>query len=380
MRPHNAALAMMLCVMLLCGCQTLSRPDFTIQDLASVSPETRLDTQNPADVQRYAVAVRAAAAAPADGTFDLLALSGGGSDGAYGVGVLVGWSQHGDRPQFDVVTGVSTGALMAPFAFIGQDGDALLKRAFTDGRIERVLQPRWAMSLFGPGLFRQQPLRALVAASVTTELLAAVAEQHRGGRRLYVATTSLDTQGQVIWDMGALAASGDPDTAERFIDILTASASIPGVFPPVFIEMRNGGTIVRELHVDGRTTLNFFLVPEALMTDGSLNLPLSTDGTAGRIWIIINGRPETRFRVTPYGSVDVASRGLDSMMKASTRMNVIASRQFAQLNNMALSVAMAPPTGLETSLDFDRARMLALFQSGEAAALAGAQWVESAPR
>ena len=376
MRSGAATLATMLCVMLLGGCQTLSRPDFTIQDLAYVSPEIRLDTQNPSDVERYAVAVRAAAASPADGTFDLLALSGGGSDGAYGVGLLVGWSERGDRPQFDVVTGVSTGALMAPFAFIGQAGDPLLQQAFTDGRIERVLEPRWAMSLFGPGLFRQRPLRALVAASVTPDLLAAVAEQHRQGRRLYVATTSLDTQGQVIWDMGALAGSADPGTIDRFIDILTASASIPGVFPPVFVEMRRGETVVRELHVDGRATLNFFLAPESLMTDGGLNLPQAPNGGAGRVWIIINGRPETRFRVTPFGGVDVASRGLDSMMKASTRMNVIASRQFALLNDMTLAVAMAPATGLETSLDFDRARLQALFAAGHAAALEGTQWAD----
>jgi predicted acylesterase/phospholipase RssA len=214
---------------------------------------------------------------------------------------------------------------------------------------------------------------------VTPDLLAAVAVEHRRGRRLFVATTSLDTQAQVIWDMGALATSGDPGTLDRFIDILTASASIPGVFPPVFIEMRRGDLVVRELHADGRTTANFFLVPEQLMA-GRLDLPRSAEGTSGRLWIIINGRPETRFRVTPFGGVDVASRGLDSMMKASTRMNVIASRQFALLNDMAVAVAMAPPTGLETSLDFDRARMRALFEAGHTAALADAQWVAGGQR
>jgi hypothetical protein len=356
---------------IVCGCQTLDRPAFTYEQLAAASPEIRMDFVGPGDRDRYVAAMDAALAATRDGAFDLLALSGGGADGAYGAGVLVGWTARGDRPTFEVVTGVSTGALMAPFAFIGASGDAELTRAFTDGRSENLLEARWAMALVGPGVFRQRPLRALVAASITPDLLDRVARAHAEGRRLYVATTSLDTQGQVIWDMGALAASGDPKALDRFIDILTASASIPGVFPPVFIDVGAGEGRIRELHADGRTTANFFIAPERLMLDPGL-LPDNASGPPRRLWIGINGRPEARFSPATFSGVGVAGRGLDAMMKASTRMNLVAAAQFARIHALDLRVTMAP--GGENSLGFDRARMSSLFEQGRSRAAAGEAW------
>ncbi|CAN5403959.1 patatin family protein [soil metagenome] len=368
---RNAIAAICLSAMALAGCQTLDRPVFTYAQLASASPDIRMDFVGGDDRDRYVAAMDGAVAAARDGTFDLLALSGGGADGAYGAGVLVGWSEHGDRPMFEVVTGVSTGALMAPFAFIGPQGDAELTQAFTDGRSDNLLEARWAMALVGPGVFRQRPLRALVAASIDQSLLDRVAQGHREGRRFYVATTSLDTQGQVIWDMGALAASGDPGALDLFIDILTASASIPGVFPPVFIDIGSGSDRVRELHADGRTTANFFVAPERLMLDPRL-LVAQGEGPPRRLWIGINGRPEARFSPATFSGVGVAGRGLDTMMKASTRMNLVASAQFARIHAMDLRVTMAP--GGENSLSFDRARMRDLFEQGRSGAASGSAW------
>ncbi|ADL00320.1 patatin-like phospholipase family protein [Brevundimonas subvibrioides] len=363
------AIAGLIGALLAGGCQTVSRAAFTYDDIATASPDIRLDFHGPTDRERYVAGTNAAVLAARDGHFDLLALSGGGAVGAYGAGLLVGWTRRGDRPVFEVVTGVSTGAMIAPFAFIGSDGDAALQAAFTDGRSDRLLQARWAMSLVGPGLFRQRPLRDLVAASVTDDLLARVAEGHRAGRRLYVATTSLDTQGQVVWDMGALAASDRPNRREVFIDILTASASIPGVFPPVFVALEDDGHVVRELHADGRTTANFFIAPERLMLDPAL----LANGSDGRIWIAINGRPDARFSVASYSGVGVASRGLDTMMKASTRMSLVAADQFARLRGLSLSVAMAP-VGSDNNLRFDKLWMQGLFDQGLQAGLGGEAW------
>lgn len=359
----------LMCALLAGGCQTVTRTAFTYDDIAAASPDIRLDFQRPADRNRYVAETNAAALGARDGHFDLLALSGGGAVGAYGAGLLVGWTQRDDRPEFEVVTGVSTGAMIAPFAFIGSEGDAELQAAFTDGRSDRLLQARWAMSLVGPGLFRQRPLRDLVAASVTDDLLDRVAAGHRAGRRLYVATTSLDTQGQVVWDMGALAASDRPDRREVFIDILTASASIPGVFPPVFVSLERDGRTVRELHADGRTTANFFIAPERLMLDPRL----LADARGGRIWIAINGRPDARFSVASYSGVGVAGRGLDAMMKASTRMGLIAATQFAELRGLSLSIAMAP-VGSDNNLRFDQVWMQGLFDQGQAAGRSDAAW------
>jgi len=368
---YGLGIICLFCAALVSGCQTLDRPAFTYEQLAEASPEIRMDFVGTGDRDRYFQAMQGAVAATRDGTFDLLALSGGGADGAYGAGVLVGWGQHGDRPTFEVVTGVSTGALMAPFVFIGAGGDAELTLAFTDGRSDRLLEARWAMALVGPGVFRQRPLRALVAASIDQPLLDRVAQGHREGRRLYVATTSLDIKGQVIWDMGALAASEDPGALDLFIDILTASASIPGVFPPMFIDLNRDGRRVRELHADGRTTANFFIVPERMMLDPGL-LPETTAGPPRRLWIGINGRPEAAFSPANYSGMGVAGRGLDAMMKASTRMALIAAAQFAQGHDLDLNVAMAP--GGENSLGFDRARMEALFETGRQRAAEGRAW------
>jgi hypothetical protein len=370
----RAEFAAVLVAIALAGCQSLSRTAFSVEDIGAASPVIRLDRTSDA---RFGEALQAAAAGPADGAFDLLALSGGGAEGAYGAGLLTGWGERGDRPVFEVVTGVSTGALMAPFVFIGPAGDAQLKAAFTDGRSSRVLSPRWLMALHGPGVFRQKPLRDLVASAVTPEVIAGVAQGHRGGRRLYVATTSLDTQDQVIWDMGALAASDRPDARERFIDILVASSSIPGVFPPVFIDLERDGRRVRELHADGRTTANFFVAPEGLMMASDLFGP--EDAGPRRLWVILNGRPEPVFSVAPYQPLSVAGRGLDAMMKASTRMNLIASRRFAEANAMGFGLAMAPAGAVETSLDFSPEHMQALFDAGRAQGLSGEAWSAGAP-
>lgn len=356
---------------LLTGCQTITRMPFTYSELAAASPDLRMDFIGGADAARFRTGMAGAERSVRDGAFDLLALSGGGADGAYGAGLLVGWSERGDRPVFEVVTGVSTGALMAPFAFIGPSGDAELSQAFTDGRSDHLLEARWAMAISGPGLFRQRPLRALIASSITAEVLNQVAAGHRQGRRLYVATTSLDTQGQVVWDMGAVAETGSRDL---FINILTASASIPGVFPPVFIDVQRNDRMVRELHVDGRTTSNFFVTPERMMLDEALFDPV--DGsTPRRLWIAINGRPEPSFSVASVSGLGVAGRGLDTMMKASTRMNLVATAQFARLNEFQLSVSMAPSGAGENSLGFSRARMVSLFAEGRAAQRRGSAWV-----
>jgi len=332
------------CALTLAGCQTVDRPDFTLAELRAASPPIRHDVDSLEDRDRFLAEVRAAGAAPTDGTFDLLALSSGGANGAYGAGVLVGWSRHGARPEFEVVTGVSIGALIAPFAFIGPDGDAALRAAFTDGRSDNLMQPRWAMALFGPGLFRTRPLRELVAKAVDDDLLRRVAEGHRRGRRLYVATTSLDTRGQVIWDMGALAASDRPDSRDRFIDILTAAASVPGAFAPVFIDLENGGRRVRELHVDGRATANFFIAPV--------------------------------LGCSSYGGMAGGGRSLEARLNASTRTSLIAAAQFARLNSLTFQVTTAGEAGKDQSLAFDQAHMIQLFELGERRAVQGRLWAE----
>ncbi|RZJ77075.1 MAG: phospholipase, partial [Brevundimonas sp.] len=303
------------------GCAAGQRPAMTLDAAREARSSYRLQLDDPDRRLAWRDAMIGAATAPTDASFDLLALSGGGADGAYGAGVLVGWGQSGDRPVFEVVTGVSTGALMAPFAFIGAEGDAELQAAFVDGRSSGLLRNRGVMAFYGPGLFDQRPIRNLVEQSTSPSVVEAVARAHRQGRRLYVATTSLDSQSQTVWDMGALAASDLPDRRARFVDILIASSCIPGVFPPVALPLDDAGRVT-ELHADGRTTHNFFVAPEEALLETDL-----FGDAPGHVWIVINGRPEGRYITTAPSGLSVAARGLDAMMKASTRLNLIAARQ-----------------------------------------------------
>lgn len=361
------ALVLLPATVLLGACQTIPRPAFEADDLAAASPPFRYDFVSAEARDRFVRETAGAQGAATDGTFDILAFSGGGANGAYGAGVMVGWSETGARPQFEVVTGVSTGALIAPFVFAGPRFDPALENAYTSGQTDQLLKSRGMLALVLPGVFRPEPLTNLVLNNVTPELLAAVAEEHRKGRRLYVSTTSLDTQTQVVWDMGAIAQHDDPASRLLFVNVLIASASIPGAFPPVLLTVEHEGRRIEELHVDGGTVASFLVVPQALFLSEPASRPLGD----ARIWIVINGKSDPRFEVTRISGVSIAARSFDTMMKALQRSDLIAATQFARRYGLTLSVASIPDTAKENSLDFTQAHMTALFQAGQAQARAG---------
>lgn len=194
-----------------------------------------------------------------------LAISGGGADGAYGVGLLNGWSEAGTRPEFKLVTGISTGALIATFAFLGPDYDNQLKESYTQSSDEdiytkkSILTAYWRNALFGV-----EPLKKLIAENITQDVLEAVAAEYLKGRILLVGTTQLDAQRLVIWNMGAIAASGKPRALDLFRSVLLASASMPSIFPPVFMPVEANGSTYEEMHVDGGTFTEVMLYNEAL--------------------------------------------------------------------------------------------------------------------
>ena len=197
---------------------------------------------------------------------NFLALSGGGSDGAFGAGLLSGWTASGTRPEFDVVTGVSTGALTAPFAFLGPKYDPALKRVFTESSTRDIAIARPVRGLLGgDALSSNAPLAKIVAYYVTEDFLAEIGAEHRKGRRLLIGTTNLDAERPVIWDMGQIAVSGGPDAIVLFRKVLLASAAIPAVFPPGFVKVAANGAVYEEMHVDGGATREVFLVPTQFM-------------------------------------------------------------------------------------------------------------------
>jgi predicted patatin/cPLA2 family phospholipase len=221
-----------------------------------VAPRVQ-QTRTPSEVRTVSASLREPS--------NVLVLSGGGANGAYTAGVLNGWTAAGDRPQFDVVTGISTGALIAPFAFLGSEYDELLKRSYTTTRDSDLFTRRWLTSLvYADSLADSTPLRNRIASEITPTILDRIAEAHREGRRLYVGTTDLDTKRLVVWDMGAIADGDDPNKLELFRDVLLASASVPGLLPPVEIDIEVDGKRHAELHVDGGVAASLFLQPAML--------------------------------------------------------------------------------------------------------------------
>jgi predicted acylesterase/phospholipase RssA len=201
------------------------------------------------------------------GSASYLAVSGGGDNGAFGAGLLVGWSENGTRPSFKLVTGISTGAPIAPFAFLGSAYDPQLRAVYTDITPSEVYQRRWLIeAVFNDALSDTDPLFQLISRYADADLLAAIAREYRKGRVLLIGTTNLDQQRPILWNIGAIAASGQPGALDLFRKILRASASIPGVFPPVMIDVEAGGHRYQEMHVDGGAVAQTFLLPVQVNT------------------------------------------------------------------------------------------------------------------
>ncbi len=327
------------------------------------------------DFRHQALQLQDRMAKAANGSpLNLLALSGGGAGGAFGAGVLVGWGRQGTRPQFQVVTGVSTGALIAPLAFLGADGDRQLERAFSGAASKGILQSHWTGALFGVSVFRGEPLRELVDRFVTDELLRSVAVEAAKGRLLLVATTDLDRNSLVIWDMGAIAAHGGPSARTLFRDVLLASASVPGVFPPVLIRVESAGKIYEEMHVDGGTTASLVAAPDI----GAVIAHEFPQLRGAHMYILINGKLGVPEETASMMTVSILQRSVGAALRSITRGNVEVAYAFARRHEMALQATAVPidyPFG--GSLDFAPAAMKALFDYGARCAAMNRVWTDA---
>src|SRR3984957_15820453 len=270
------------------------------------------------DSERFMARVRRASGGD---TVNVLALSGGGAGAAFGAGALAGLSKAGTRPQFHVVTGVSAGALTAPFAFLGSAWDGQLTESFSGQRSVKLARFSLMGGLFGASIFRGKPLADLVNHYATEEMLRAVAREAAKGRLLLIATTDLDSERTVIWDMGAIALHGGPAALKLFRQVLIASASVPGLFPPVMIPVETSGTILEEMHVDGSTTASMFIAPEIASI-----LPDRLGGLRGaNIYGIANGQYGAPTITTRVRTTAIAKRGIQASLHSSTRGAVLAT-------------------------------------------------------
>ncbi|MFN9212644.1 MAG: patatin-like phospholipase family protein [Betaproteobacteria bacterium] len=281
-----------LCV-LLSGCAALLREPVPVDLMGKTTipglPEVRAtagERNSPLEADLIASFAQESPAdfpVQADGRvhYSQLILSGGGANGAFGAGLLNGWSAHGTRPKFKIVTGVSTGALMAPYAFLGAEFDPALKHFYTTTDSRRVFLVRSVRQILsGESLADTGPLADTLNEQIDAAFLERIAAEHRRGRRLYVATTDLDAQRFVIWNLGAIAASGHPQALDFFRRAILASASIPVVFPPVFFQVEADGRRSDEIHVYGAVVTRMFY-------NGGLLYLAAAQMAAGRTTVVV---------------------------------------------------------------------------------------------
>jgi predicted acylesterase/phospholipase RssA len=363
-------LGVLLLGLALASCTTLKRLDAPPRALAvapaGFSPSIRFSAFD-SEAMRMRLAPRYA------GCVRVLALSGGGSGGAFGAGALSGWSQAGGRPHFDIVTGVSTGALAAPFAFIGPTWDGQLKASFTGGFSNELLRASGASAVFGASVFKGRPLRELIDRFITTDVVAAVAEESRTGRVLLVATSNLDTEEAVIWDMGKIAEAGGDKALALFRDVLAASASAPGVFPPVMIRVDGPGGPFEEMHVDGGVTTPFFVAPFVDATQ------LRQGGdVCANVFVVVNAGLADPAVTTRRSTVTVAGRALNALMNQTVRSELLRIDALARLYKAQFHFTLVPTAyGALNSASFAQAEMTRLFTYAERCAKAGELWMSS---
>jgi predicted acylesterase/phospholipase RssA len=305
-----------------------------------------------------------------DGMLRALVLSGGGAGGAFGAGALVGLSRRQERPQYDVVTGVSTGALIAPFAFLGSDWDSQLTEAFTSGQGAQM-SVHGLLALPLGASRRSAALTALVDRYVTPDLIRAVAREAGTGRLLWVATTDLDKEETVIWDLGAIAMRGGEPARKLFRDVVVASASIPGVFEPVLIHVQQEGKLYDEMHVDGNASASLFIVPAAAYF--ALLDQRSLDGA--QVYVLINGQIIDAPETTPFRLRPIVARTFSVALKHMSRAQVVAVDQFAEKYRMSVQSTYLPFDYPQySSADFRASTMRPLFQYGVRCAQSGRLW------
>jgi hypothetical protein len=365
--------------LVLAACSAAPRTPYTAAEQAAPVPNMA-DVRVFADVSQSTfikglcpqlVAAADRAAEPA-----YLALSGGGNGGAYGAGVLNGWTASGTRPEFILVSGVSTGAMIAPFAFLGSSYDGLLRELYTSGITESLItSPRLEGLLSGSGLSGNERLRELVARYVDERMLARIAAEYAKGRCLAIVTTDLDAQRAVVWGMGRIASYGSPAALKLFRDVLIASAAVPVVFPPVFIDAEANGRTFREMHVDGGLTTPVFTLPAAfLLSNVRPKRPVPLD-----IYVLINDEIYPEFEVVPESTFAIAGRSVSAMLKTETRFAILRTYEFAQANGLGFHVTYIGADGPHCGAGFDAACMRRLYEYGYEQARSGRFWQTRPP-
>jgi len=363
-KPLQLLLVMSLCVVL-AACNMRPKESFDIRALTPTEAVETLDSNN--------LSTDAVDAVKARNHITILALSGGGADGAFGAGILNGWSKSGMRPNFDIVTGVSTGALMAALAFLGPDYDNALRVLYTTQTNGDIFTSKGVAGLFSDSLYDNGPLKKQIQKIITREFLNKVAAEHAKGRRLYVATTNLDAGTRVIWDMGEIAGGNRHNAVLMFQKVLRASAAIPGFFKPVYIKPKKGVQL-RQAHVDGALK-EPILVPDFVF---------KFKAKKRSIYMVVNGRLnrfETESAVKPE-LADIARKSISELTRSLIQIKVYQGYVRARNSGTHFNLVAIPDniTPSKDALDFDPKRMSKLYQVGYKIATSAKPWKNEPPR
>jgi hypothetical protein len=308
-----------------------------------------------------------------------LAISGGGANGAFGAGLLAGWTASGTRPKFTMVTGVSTGALTAPFAFLGSDYDDELKRVFTTTTTKDIAEERSLIgSLFSDSLADTTPLKNLIKSYITPEMIEDIAKEFKKGRRLFIGTVNLDAARSVIWNIGAIAASDYADKHTLIREIMRASAAIPVAFPPVMIPVEANGQKYDEMHVDGGTGSQVFVYPSAvdwhLITE-----KLNVVGDPN-VYIIRNAFLEPDYNGVLRNLMPIAGRSIDSLIRTQGIGDLYQIYALCERDGNDFHLAHIPANFTEEPTEgFDPVYMTKLYERGYNMAVKGYPWEKTPP-
>jgi hypothetical protein len=305
---------------------------------------------------------------------EFLAISGGGADGAFTAGLLNGWTAAGTRPQFKAVTGISTGALIAPFAFLGPDYDDVLREFYTTVTTDQILEKRGLLAaLYNDALADNRPLKKLLAQVMDRSVLDRIAAEYAKGRVLLIGTTNLDAGRAVIWDIGAIASSGDPRALELIRSIMIASAAIPAAFPPVLIDVEADGKRYQEMHVDGGAMTQVFLYPPSLRAKDYVE-------RARCLYIVRNARLDPGWAEVQRRTLPIAGRAIASLIATQGIGDLYRLYLQAQQDGIDYNLAYIPASFKAAPKEaFDRDYMNKLYQVGFDLARDGYPWQKVPP-
>jgi hypothetical protein len=384
----SAWIAALFVALIVTACTSLARlPSVPASDTSKAQPlglsnarffplqqRDELIAEGERAVQRQRQTLGLAPDAPLPATH-FLAISGGGDDGAFGSGVLVGWTEAGGRPQFDIVTGVSTGSLIAPFAFLGPAYDPQLREVYTTIAPGDVYVERGILGgIFSDALSDTTPLSKTIARFFDASMMDAIAREYMKGRLLLIGTTNLDAEQPVIWNIGAIAASGNPGALELIRKILRASSAVPGFFQPVMIDVTVNGQHYQELHVDGGAIAQIFLYPP--------NIELGRLAQREReAFLIRNAREGSDWTNVQRRTLSVGGRAISVLLRSSgandlSRIYFVTQRDGVDYNLAYIGTDFTVP---HPTANFDKAYMNALFDYGYQKARQGYPWSKTPP-